>query len=89
VQIHHAQALGNCQSAFIRASRALHHDAEAVLAHAGEASASAAAFRASSKYDQDCIIEFLKSLQILPLSAKSPCVDENGKDIQFPPGITP
>src|SRR6476620_1598693 len=32
---------------------------EAVLAHAGEASASAAAFRASSKYDQDCIIEFL------------------------------
>jgi Di-haem oxidoreductase, putative peroxidase len=62
---------------------------EAVLAHAGEASTSAAAFRASSKYDQDCIVEFLKSLQILPLSAKSPCIDENGKDIQCPPDITP
>jgi hypothetical protein len=37
---------------------------EAVLAHAGEAAAVTAAFRASSKYDQDCIIEFLKSLQI-------------------------
>ena len=62
---------------------------EVVLAHAGEASAAATAFRASSKYDQDCIIEFLKSLQILPLSAKSLCIDENGADIQCPPGITP
>jgi cytochrome c peroxidase len=62
---------------------------EAVLAHAGEAAASAGAFRSASKYDQDCIIEFLKSLQILPLSAKSLCVDQNGKDIQCPAGILP
>ncbi len=62
---------------------------EAVLAHAGEATASAAAFRSSSKYDQDCIIEFLKSLQIPPLSAKSLCVDQDGHDIQCPPGIIP
>lgn len=62
---------------------------EAVLAHAGEAAAAAGAFRSASKYDQDCIIEFLKSLQILPLSAKSLCVDQNGKDIECPPGILP
>jgi cytochrome c peroxidase len=62
---------------------------EAVLAHAGEAAASAGAFRSSSKYDQDCVIEFLKSLQILPLSAKSFCVDQNGKDRDCPPGVMP
>jgi hypothetical protein len=62
---------------------------EAVLSHAGEASTSASAFRSSSKYDQDCIIEFLKSLQILPPSAKSLCVDQNGKDIACPAGIAP
>jgi CxxC motif-containing protein (DUF1111 family) len=62
---------------------------EAVLAHSGEASASSAAFRSSSKYDQDCIIEFLKSLQILPASAKSLCVDQTGKDIECPTGMMP
>lgn len=62
---------------------------EAVLAHAGEAQASGTAFRALPKYDQDSIIEFLKSLQILPEGAKSLCVDENGKDIKCPPGIEP
>lgn len=62
---------------------------EAVLAHAGEAQASGTAFRALPEYDQDSIIEFLKSLQILPEGAKSLCVDENGKDINCPPGIEP
>jgi len=62
---------------------------EAVLAHAGEAAASAGAFRSASKYDQDCIIEFLKSLQILPLSAKSLCIDQNGKDMECPSGLVP
>jgi len=62
---------------------------EAVLAHAGEAKVSGMAFRSLSKHDQDSIIEFLKSLQILPPTAKSFCVDENGKDRDCPPGITP
>jgi hypothetical protein len=62
---------------------------EAVLAHAGEALESSVAFRSSTKRDQDCIIEFLKSLQILPLTAKSLCVDQNGKDIECPVGVTP
>jgi len=39
---------------------------EAVLAHAGEAQASRAAFQALNQHDQDCVVEFLKSLQIAP-----------------------
>ena len=62
---------------------------EAVLAHHGEAEASGAAFRALPKYDQDSIIEFLKSLQILPAGAKSLCVDQDGKDVDCPPRIQP
>ncbi|MDE3178830.1 MAG: thiol oxidoreductase, partial [Acidobacteriota bacterium] len=62
---------------------------EAILAHHGEAEASDRAFRALSKYDSDSIIEFLKSLQVLPEGAQSLCVDQNGKDITCPPGIMP
>ena len=43
---------------------------EAVLAHHGEAEDSYARFQHLSKYDQDSVIEFLKSLQIVP--GKSP-----------------
>ena len=39
---------------------------EAVLAHHGEAENAGAAFRSLNKYDQNSIIEFLKSLQIVP-----------------------
>ncbi|HEU4416827.1 MAG TPA: di-heme oxidoredictase family protein, partial [Candidatus Angelobacter sp.] len=39
---------------------------EATLAHAGEALASRTAFQSLSQFEQDCVIEFLKSLQILP-----------------------
>jgi cytochrome c peroxidase len=62
---------------------------EAVLAHAGEAQASSSLFRSLPKYDRDSIIEFLKSLQILPPNALSLCVDEKGKDIECPAGIEP
>ncbi|MGH9404770.1 MAG: di-heme oxidoredictase family protein [Terriglobia bacterium] len=62
---------------------------EAILAHHGEAEASREAFRALSKYDQDSIIEFLKSLQVLPRDSKSLCVDQNGHDVPCPPGIEP
>jgi len=62
---------------------------EAVLSHAGEAKASGTAFRTLTKYDQDSIIEFLKSLQVLPLSARSLCVDQDGRDTDCPPGIQP
>jgi CxxC motif-containing protein (DUF1111 family) len=39
---------------------------EAVMAHHGEAEAAHLGFQNSSKYDQDSVIEFLKSLQIVP-----------------------
>lgn len=39
---------------------------EAVLAHHGEAEDTYTGFQNLSKYDQDCIIEFLKSLRIVP-----------------------
>jgi hypothetical protein len=75
---------------------------EAVLAHAGEAQASSRAFRALTKYDQDSVIEFLKSLQILTpprrgdddtlgvlRSSGSLCVDDEGREINCPLEITP
>lgn len=52
---------------------------QAVLAHAGEALVPGNAFRSLGSYDQDSIIEFLKSLQILPVGTKHLVVDENGK----------
>lgn len=39
---------------------------EAILAHSAEALVSRQDFQALSAYDRDCVIEFLKSLQILP-----------------------
>ncbi len=50
-----------------------------VLAHAGEALASRKAFEALSDYDKDSVIEFLKSLQVLPPGTRSLIVDENFK----------
>lgn len=48
---------------------------QAVLAHAGEASRSGARFRALRPEDQDNVIEFLKSLQVLPPGARNRIVD--------------
>jgi len=39
---------------------------EIILAHSGEALASRQAFEALSPFDRDCLIEFLKTLQVLP-----------------------
>lgn len=62
---------------------------EAILAHHGEAEASGKAFRALSDYDRDSLIDFLKSLQVLPKGAQSLCVDENGKNISCPASVLP
>jgi hypothetical protein len=48
---------------------------EAILAHNGEALASREDFEALSSYERDCVIEFLKTLQILPAAAGN----ENGR----------
>jgi hypothetical protein len=58
---------------------------EAVLAHSGEALASRQAFEALSAYEQDSVIEFLKTLQVLPPGTKHLIVDENGHKKIWPP----
>jgi cytochrome c peroxidase len=58
---------------------------EAVLAHAGEALASRQAFEALSEYEQGAIIEFLKTLQVLPPGTEHLIVDEHYKKKAWPP----
>lgn len=50
---------------------------QAVLAHSGEAIESRKTFQGLSKYDQDSLIEFLKSLQVLRPGTTDLVVDEN------------
>jgi len=52
---------------------------EAILAHCGEAEASRSAFEALSSQERDSVIEFLKSLQILPPGTQFRVVDEKGR----------
>ncbi len=49
---------------------------ESVLAHHGEAESSRAAFLRSSEYERDSLIEFLKTLQVLPPGTRSLIVNE-------------
>jgi CxxC motif-containing protein (DUF1111 family) len=57
----------------------------AILAHGGEAGATRQAFQSLSDYDRDSIIEFLKSLQILPPGTGCLVCDENYHPKQWPP----
>jgi hypothetical protein len=57
---------------------------EAILAHSGEALASRTAFEALSAYDRDSVVEFLKSLQILPPGVKFRVVDEHYRPRHWP-----
>ena len=50
---------------------------ESVLAHSGEALKSRQAFEAASAYEQDSLIEFLKTLQVLPPDARELVVYRN------------
>jgi CxxC motif-containing protein (DUF1111 family) len=61
---------------------------EATQAHAGEALTSKIAFQNLSEYDQDSVIEFLKSLRILPAGTKCRVVDEKTNCIHVS-GIDP
>jgi len=61
---------------------------EATLAHSGEALGSRTAFQSLSQYDQDSVIEFLKSLRILPAGTKCTVVDENMNCVRVS-GINP
>jgi hypothetical protein len=58
---------------------------EAVEAHNGEALSQRMAFDALPADQQNSLIEFLKSLQVLPPGSKSLVVDEHGNPKQWPP----
>jgi hypothetical protein len=58
---------------------------ESILAHAGEAQSSQTNFVNLNSYDQGSIIEFLKTLKVLPAGTRSLIVDEHNRPIQWPP----
>jgi cytochrome c peroxidase len=58
---------------------------QSVLAHSGEAKSSRDAFRALPVAEQDALIEFLKTLQVLPPGTKARVVDENYQARPWPP----
>ncbi|HKA00074.1 MAG TPA: hypothetical protein VKE70_26370, partial [Candidatus Solibacter sp.] len=60
-----------------------------LMGHNGEAAASRTSFSSLSAYDQDSIIEFLKSLQILPEGTHSLCVNQKGQERNCPESILP
>lgn len=58
---------------------------QAVLAHSGEALQSRKAFEQLSEYDRNSLIEFLKSLQVLPPDTPYLVVDAQFHPKQWPP----
>lgn len=56
-----------------------------VLAHSGEAKESRLAFERLTEYERDSVIEFLKSLQVLPPGVKDRIVDERFQARPWPP----
>jgi hypothetical protein len=58
---------------------------QAVLAHAGEAKLSRLAFQTLPIADQDAVVEFLKTLQVLPPGTKERIVDEHYQARPWPP----
>jgi hypothetical protein len=57
---------------------------QSLLAHAGEANASRRAFEALTASERDAVIEFLKSLQVLPPGTKDRVVDETFRARSWP-----
>jgi len=60
----------------------------AIQAHAGEAAAARQAFQSLTRGEQDALIEFLKTLQVLPPGVKDPVVDENFHAKVWPPVVS-
>jgi len=58
---------------------------QSILAHAGEAEQSRRAFQAMHADDRDAMIEFLKTLQVLPPGVRDRIVDEHFKAREWPP----
>ena len=61
---------------------------QSVVAHSGEAKESRLAFQALTPDEQDALIEFLKTLQVLPPGTTARVVDENYRPRPWPPQQT-
>jgi CxxC motif-containing protein (DUF1111 family) len=59
---------------------------QSVLAHSGEALDARRAFQVLSEYEQDSLIEFLKSLQVLPPGTKELVVDDHFRQKKWSTG---
>ena len=62
---------------------------DSIQAHAGEAQSSQTNFANLNSYDQGSIIEFLKTLKVLPAGIRSLIVDEHNRPIEWPPAGLP
>ncbi len=58
---------------------------KSILAHSGEAIQARRAFEKLSAYERDSVIEFLKTLQVLPPGTKDRIVDEKFQPREWPP----
>lgn len=58
---------------------------EAIEAHAGEAQAQADAWRAATDHERNSVIEFLKTLQVLPEDTRCLVIDEKDRCRDWPP----
>lgn len=61
---------------------------QAIEAHAGEAQSVTDNWHALSDGERDAVIEFLKTLQVLPKDTPHLIVDENGRNRSWPPSST-
>jgi hypothetical protein len=60
---------------------------QSILAHAGEALVQRRAFESLPDEDKDSVIEFLKTLQVLPPGTRDRIVDERYRGREWPPSI--
>lgn len=58
---------------------------QSIVAHSGEAKQSRLAFQALAPEGQDAVVEFLKTLQVLPPGTRDRVVDENFRPRPWPP----
>ena len=58
---------------------------QAIEAHAGAAQASTDAWLALTDHERDAIIEFLKTLQLLPEGTTALVIDQKGRSREWPP----
>jgi hypothetical protein len=78
------QSIGDGQRAALLPSRAVRDAARSGAGAGGEATASREKFEALPTAEQDAVVEFPKSSQVLPPDTRSLIVDERGRSRAWP-----